>query len=63
MESRERYNLSLRKQNIEEYIFNRRIKTNNTNKSLTFEINPYDLDIDSTYKDFQITDIVIILFN
>jgi hypothetical protein len=60
MESRERYNLSLRKQNIEDFIFKKRIKssTNDTEITSSIEINPEDLNIDPSYKNYEIKDIV-----
>ena len=59
MESRERYHLSLRKQTIDDFIINRRMKTkSNTNNSFTLEINPNDLEIDQNYKNHIIKDLV-----
>jgi hypothetical protein len=59
MESRERYNLTLRKQTIEDFIFKKRIKYNqDTESTSNLEINPNDLNIDSSYKNYLIKDLV-----
>lgn len=54
---RERFSLELRKQKLEEMLFNKRLKqkleiTNN------FEIDPNKLDIDAKYVDFRINELV-----
>ena len=60
VETREKMNLTLRKQTIEEYILKKRMKISlEVNSPLSLEINPEQLDIAAQYRDFRISNLVI----
>jgi hypothetical protein len=60
IETREKINLTLRKQTIQDFIFKKRIKSISDDKNVSsLDINPEELDIEPHYKDFRISNLVI----